>query len=396
MRILHVATFAHPDRFGGAERVIHGIAKAQAAAGDDVTVLVANLDGLPEHAEIDGIRWIRFALRAGSPGAGFLFAAGAGCRAALSTLATTGPYDVLHAHQLATATVALRMRGIAKRRVFSFYAPYADERAAQNPAGGGALEHIRHRLAQFVARRLDRACLERADRVVALSRFSAGQIAAIAPGAVARTSIVPPGADVERFAPIDAAERRSIRAELSIPDGAPLLLSVRRLVKRMGLDLLLDAAAALHRDGARFVLLVGGDGPEREALERRAAPLRDFVRFLGSIDEERLPRLFAAADLFVLPTRALEGFGMVTLEALACGTPVLGTTVGATPEVLSELLPELPPVTPAADALATGISSALANLPMIAPAAAAAAARIAEHHTWERCAQRLAAVYAGS
>src|SRR5207249_11052699 len=62
-----------------------------------------------------------------------------------------------------------------------------------------------------------------------------------------------------------------------------------------------------------------------------------FRSFLGFIPDETLPSYYHAADVFVLPTRELEGFGLVTVEALACGTPVLGTPVGATPEVLSGL-----------------------------------------------------------
>ena len=61
------------------------------------------------------------------------------------------------------------------------------------------------------------------------------------------------------------------------------------------------------------------------------------VRFLGRVAEEELPDWYRGADLFVLPTVAYEGFGMVTAEALSCGTPVLGTPVGATPELLGPL-----------------------------------------------------------
>src|SRR3989442_11695926 len=65
--------------------------------------------------------------------------------------------------------------------------------------------------------------------------------------------------------------------------------------------------------------------------------LSEHVRFLGFVPERDLPAYYGAADAFVLPTRELEGFGLVTVEALACGTPVLGTPIGATPEILEPL-----------------------------------------------------------
>jgi glycosyltransferase involved in cell wall biosynthesis len=69
--------------------------------------------------------------------------------------------------------------------------------------------------------------------------------------------------------------------------------------------------------------------------------LRDQIRFLGYIPDPELPLYYQAADVFVLPTRELEGFGLITVEALACGTPTVGTNVGAIPEILLSLNPSL-------------------------------------------------------
>ncbi|MFH1123532.1 MAG: glycosyltransferase, partial [Pseudomonadota bacterium] len=86
----------------------------------------------------------------------------------------------------------------------------------------------------------------------------------------------------------------------------------------------------------RGYLLIGGEGPLKERLLSMVQDynLMPCLRLLGHIPEQDLPRLYQAADFFVLPTRHLEGFGLVILEALASGTPVLGTPVGAIPEVI--------------------------------------------------------------
>jgi glycosyltransferase involved in cell wall biosynthesis len=111
----------------------------------------------------------------------------------------------------------------------------------------------------------------------------------------------------------------------------------------MGLEHLIAAMQELGEDGRDCLLLIGGEGPLRSTLERqiREQGLADRVTLLGFILEENLPKYYQAADLVLMPTYELEGFGLVTVEALACGTPVLGTPVAAIPEVLARLDPEL-------------------------------------------------------
>jgi glycosyltransferase involved in cell wall biosynthesis len=111
----------------------------------------------------------------------------------------------------------------------------------------------------------------------------------------------------------------------------------------MGLPELVRAVARLapRHKGLRLVLV--GDGLYRPTVEDevRRAGLDGAVRLTGRIDDEALDDHYRAADLVALPTQAYEGFGMVTLEALACGTPVVGTPAGATPEILAPLDPGL-------------------------------------------------------
>jgi glycosyltransferase involved in cell wall biosynthesis len=146
---------------------------------------------------------------------------------------------------------------------------------------------------------------------------------------------LPLGVTVARFA--DGLGRDAARARLGLE--GPTVLCVRRLVARMGLDLLVTAFATVLDRHPGAVLAIAGRGYQRGALERRVRQLgiAPAVRFLGFVPDEELPLWFRAADLFVLPSVSLEGFGMVTLEALAAGTPVLATPIGASPEVLGPL-----------------------------------------------------------
>jgi glycosyltransferase involved in cell wall biosynthesis len=110
----------------------------------------------------------------------------------------------------------------------------------------------------------------------------------------------------------------------------------------MGLENLILAMKGAAAKRGDILLTVGGEGPLAEKLQNmaREVGVGDFVRFTGFIPERELPSYYQMADLFILPTKDLEGFGMVTVEALASGLPVLGTPVGGTREILAHLGPE--------------------------------------------------------
>jgi glycosyltransferase involved in cell wall biosynthesis len=161
--------------------------------------------------------------------------------------------------------------------------------------------------------------------------------------------VVPPGVDLDLFRPGDS---REARRALGIEPSAWVVFTVRRLVPRMGVDVLLETWQRLARSHEGALLLVAGDGPLRRELESRAADLAvaDSVRFVGRLTDEQLVAYYRAADVCVVPSIALEGFGLVVLEALACGTAVIGSDVGGLPETLARLDPRL--VVPARDSAA--------------------------------------------
>ncbi|MFG0317914.1 MAG: glycosyltransferase family 4 protein [Planctomycetota bacterium JB042] len=391
MRIVHVTTFLHPERFGGAERIVRSLARAQAAAGHDVAIVTSSSasGASPETpATEDGVRVFRYALPPRARGARFLLAVRRGTKAALARLGPS-PEGVLHAHQLASAAPALASPG-GRRTVFSFYAPYAEERAAERGRTRAPLE----RLAQRGAAHLDRACLRSARVVHVLSRAAAAQAARLAPGVADRLRTVPPGVDRAFSPPSDG--RRPGSAPDGEGGGGPVrLVTVRRLVRRMGLTDLLAAVARLRAAGTDVRLEVVGAGPEEERLRRLVVELHleGAVRLAGALDDRALVERYRAADLFVLPSTSLEGFGMATLEALACGVPVVGTTVGATPELLRRWLPAAPCVPPGAETLAAGIGEALVRLPALRRDALAAAGAIAVDASWEAAADRMVRLY---
>jgi phosphatidylinositol alpha-1,6-mannosyltransferase len=154
-------------------------------------------------------------------------------------------------------------------------------------------------------------------------------------------AIVPPGVAGEGCVPLDADERVAARARFGFSVGVPLLVSVSRLVPRKGFDVLIEAAARLATAHPGLEVAVAGTGRDRGRLQRLATRHDAPVRFLGRVADADLPALYACGDVFVMACRnrwaglEQEGFGIVFLEAAACGVPqVAGESGGASEAVV--------------------------------------------------------------
>lgn len=264
---------------------------------------------------------------------------------------TFGQPDCLILNQPRSALPILRSARHIPRKFYVHHAPWAEEWAVHHPRSNSRLNRalgLPYRwLQKTVRHRIERLVLSTVDRVIVLSDFMKRKVTTNHPEIIQSPAVVPGGVDPDRFRPDGrtAARRRLGWAEDTV------IFTLRRLVPRMGLDRLMNAYARLTDrlgSGKNCRLVIGGTGPERENLEGKARRINGNVTFTGYIEEETLPDYYRGADLFVLPTRELEGFGLVTLEALASGTPVAGTRVGATEEILGDLdakllLPEYSP-----------------------------------------------------
>jgi phosphatidylinositol alpha-1,6-mannosyltransferase len=169
--------------------------------------------------------------------------------------------------------------------------------------------------------------LERAEIIFCVSRHTRAQVLKFTRASPNRVVVVP-----NTFAPsYRPGDRQAARAALGLAD-AFTLLTVGRLDSRdryKGHDRVISALPNLLKDGRPILYLIAGDGDDRPRLEALAASLgvKKQVRFLGFWPHESLPDLYSAADLFVMPSTG-EGFGIVFLEAMACGAPALGVAAG--------------------------------------------------------------------
>ena len=243
--------------------------------------------------------------------------------AVLRRFLRTGRYDVLECVTVFPGAVAASLLPAARRVRLLAYALGDD---------------VRRPLATRWAAPLFRRTLGRVDRFLAISEYTRGLLLAAGVPA-ARVALVRPPLDRERFARHgDGAVWRS-----RWPRHSHVVLTLCQLWPNKGVDRVLEALAMLLPEAPKVLYVVAGDGPDRARLEALARRLgvRERVVFTGRVAAEALADLYAAADVFVMPTRAdhdgsVEGFGIVFLEAGSQGVPVIGPREGGSADAIRD------------------------------------------------------------
>jgi glycosyltransferase involved in cell wall biosynthesis len=177
--------------------------------------------------------------------------------------------------------------------------------------------------------------LKDSDRVITVSKKTREYVLKFGVD-VSKTSVIYNGVDTDFFHPMD---KEKSRVNTNLPSDKTLILTVRRLVYKNGLDTLIEAISLLAKDYPDLLFVVIGNGPDRNIIEKRARGLgiKDSVELTGFVPEAFLPQYYNAADYFVLPSSSGEGLPMVLLEAMACQLPVIATTTGGTTEIIKEM-----------------------------------------------------------
>jgi glycosyltransferase involved in cell wall biosynthesis len=341
MRFLTISLGYHPDVPGGAWRVAAAQAAGLARRGHTVEVVTSHPGGahLPMSEERGGVRIFRYPQRHEQ----FFTNWRSENRAAAVLIrerlaASNEPVLLIQHHAYLEPAVACTSAKV----LHTYHGPWAEEyRYAAAARPRGSLHRTLDAGMIVVMHRVERRALRRAAAVLVLSRHMAGQITRWHGRRMAPIEIAPGGVDFEVFHP--RPDREEVRKAWQLAPDELLLVALRRLDPRMGLDVLIHAFAGVVPQFPRARLWLTGRGPAEAGLRRLIAErnLGHCVKLLGVIDEEAVPRLLNAADAALMPSIDLEGFGLATAEALACGAPVLGSRCGATPELLEDLSPAL-------------------------------------------------------
>lgn len=202
---------------------------------------------------------------------------------------------------------------------------------------------------------VERICIIKSRKVMVLSRYMKQKVIDIHKISSQRIVVNPGGVDLDRFRPLQ--NRDYFKNKLGFPENKIHLFTLRNLEPRMGLENLLEAIRIIKQGKNNVHLILAGEGPERKKLHNLIHKLKitNEVTMAGFIPTDTLSEYYGASDFFILPTRYLEGFGLITIESMACGTPVMGTPVGGTIEILSGFDPEFLFADTSPESMANGI-----------------------------------------
>lgn len=301
-RLLHLYKDCHPVK-GGIENHLTELSRAQAALGHDVTVLVAGPAGrrteVTQEEGVTVVRAKRLATLASTPLSPAFFREAGRLSADIAHLHyphPPGEIAWLWKRPAPHAVLAYHCDVVRQKNIMRFYGP------------------------------LLRRVLSRVDRIT-VNNPTQMDLPLLAPF-LHKCSVVPLGIDITPFSPPTPEQHTASRRALTLPEKSDVLLFMGVLRYYKGLGTLIEAMARLPE---RVTLLVGGDGPMRQEWEKAAqrSPAAERIRFLGRVPDERMATCYHAADVFVLPSNSrAEAYGLVQIEAMACGVPSVCTEVG--------------------------------------------------------------------
>ena len=373
MRTLQIGDDWLKERDGGLGRYYFEMLRHLPATGTTTHGLVV---GSPRVTESTDGKVVAFA----RPNDSMLKRLRAARHAALAQI-DTGSIDLIASHfALYAVPIADRLRSVPT--VVHFHGPWSGESGAEGAASMNA------RLKGAV----EKVVYSRAKRFIVLSHSFRRELIRRYGVAEDLIRIVPGGIDIERFNKVSS--RTEARQRLGWPTDRPILLTVRRHVRRMGLEDLIEATKLLVKQQPDLLVLLGGSGPISGELKARVADsdLEEHVRFLGRIDDADLPSAYRAADMSVVPSQSLEGFGLITLESLASGTPVFVTPVGGLPEIVQPFAPQCVFPGNSSAEIASVLGEALRGTRSI-PTEDACRSYAADSFSWSRIAERVRGVY---
>lgn len=372
LRSFHIGLSWSTSGAGGSGRVLESL--SENLPGENVLVEGAVLSPTDVAARTEG-RFRLLAAPSQGPVTRFLSS-----RTSLRAALTRRP-DVLASH-FAFLTIPILDQLRRQPFVAHFHGPWADESRVQ----GGSRPSV---LCKCL---IESSVYSRADRIITLSSAFADVVVKQYGVDGSRVRIIPGAVDLNRFCP--PPSKTAARGAWGWPIDRPVVVSVRRLVPRMGLENLVRAIEIVRERVPEIQLYVAGKGPLGPKLQQLIdnLQLQNNVGLLGFVPENSLASVYQAADLSVVPTMALEGFGLVAAESLAAGTPALVTPIGGLPEVVAGLSSSLVFRSFSAADIADGILAALSGR-VAMPSSAQCRTYAEDHFSAARMARQVADVY---
>ncbi len=335
LNILFVADVSIAKVIGGAERVLYEQSTRMSQRGHNIHSLTRRLPHHEDNHEIiQGVNEWRYDYDPDNP-ATFIKATWLNTNRLFEHLHKKYNFDCINFHQPFSALgINQSKMSSASPKIYTCHSLSFEEFSSRDSKGNGIFHKISSFLQILIRKKIEKYALKKSNVIAVLSRFTQDKLVGAYNIPIEKIKTIPGGVDLIKFRSDDS--KAVIRKQLNIPQDKVILFTVRNLVQRMGLESLIIAFHELIKEASDIQLVIGGKGPLENGLIAlaRSFGIEQKIHFTGFISEEQLPLYYQMADFFVLPTKELEGFGLVTLEAMASGLPVLGTPVGGTKEIL--------------------------------------------------------------
>jgi glycosyltransferase involved in cell wall biosynthesis len=377
MKILQLGTSWFPEEAGGLARIYYGCVNYLPLVGVEVDGLVTGSDRafqdshgkVQAFASTDSSTWQR----------------SRSLRKIVTEILKNDKnqckYDLIASH-FALYTFPILDRIGKLPLVIHFHGPWALESKAE---GAG-------RLSTFSKWAIEKVVYQRADGFIVLSEAFRQILHQTYEVPLEKIFIVGGGINTAEF---DLGLLiAQARAKLHWSQDRRIIFCVRRLVQRMGLENLIEAIALVRQQYPDVLLLIAGKGAIADTLRSQIheLQLQDHVKLLGFVSDQDLAIAYRAAELTIVPTVSLEGFGLIVIESLAAGTPVLGTPIGGIPEILRPLNSDLILESSEIKHLAQGMIEALSGQRQM-PSAADCQAYVKQNYDWQAIALQMKSVY---
>lgn len=346
MKLTVATDSVYPLSMGGSHRLVYELCKELGAQGHDTECIVAGpADAVQDH---NGFRIVTYRRPPGAlrKALSFIFSS---ARTLRERIAASGPPTCLSVQFMP----ALLGMGAGLRRTLPMYYVYYGSHAKEMLSHAGPRFLRTRSLSDLLGYLYALLFLLPAEKwllatgrfpVVVLSEHSRREVMRTFGVGAGRISIIPGGCNTDQFQHSTSGRER-LRKAWGVTDDALVVISVRRLEPRMGLDRLITAFAHARTGSKRSMkLVIGGRGSYRTILEQTAAAAglsADDLLLTGFIPDGELADYYSASDLFVMPSLSVEGFGLPVLEAMACGLPVAATPGGGHTELVQALAPQL-------------------------------------------------------
>ncbi len=385
MKIIYITFEYPPFILGGAGIYSYNLTKELAALGHEVHVITTQSSSQYHDEPVKGLYIHRQKVfqkpLVAMPSFWFIL------RKQLPSITNQiGGFDILHSEGLSDLSIERHFTN--KPRVLTVHHLARNASMVLKP---GLLNRIKHPGSELVlVPFIESICIKRADRIIAVSQNTKDSIIQMYSVPESKITAIHHGVHTDDYI-FSEEEKKKARNEIGCNSDL-IILFVGRLEARKGVDILIEAFSRIPKDINTRLMIAGAGDPSPYKKMATALQIADRVRFLGYVDETMLKPLYAACDLFVLPSR-LEGLGMVLMEAMAAGKPVVATRAGGIPEIVTHgqngflVEPDNP------DKLAQAITNLLQDSSRRMLMGQKNALQMKERYSWRRTAHQVEQVY---